>query len=723
MRIRVRPQHLTVLEATLAGLFFVQALRFLVGAVYSRVAGSAAVAAADLSNAGSLPGVLSPSAVSNELPVVGLVMLLPLLALLFGRWRPLLLLASVALAVARLTMLASPDPMSPVPAAVTVGVGLLYVALLIRHRLRLLPYFFILGFSIDQLLRATGNTLDPSWSASVTLFALGSGSIITYYGVQIVLSVILSVSALVTVLRRRPRTAEAPTKPVAEASVPASWNAAQVVAVDERGRLPFWGAVGLGALLFIQVSLLALPNAIAARAGVDYTTFVPLVLLATALPLVPWVRAQGRSFVALFDPALRGWIWLLLVALLVVAGARFSGVAAGAAFVLAQFGVSMMWWWLARPQVEKERGFTGLWLLLTVIVFAFLALCDYFTYEYAYVGDFGGSLAFLNPYIPPLLRGFRNMGLGVVLLALFLAAIPMTQTRRRIPWAEGRRTPAQSLLAVALIALLAVGASLAARPPVIQGVRGVDSFRTGTYNIHAGFNEFFHYDLEAIANTIQQSGANVVLLQEVEAGRMTSFGVDQPLWLARRLGMDRRYLATNEGLHGLATLSNIPIVYHQGVLLPSIGQQTGVQHVQVSTDGGVSAVAFYNTWLGQLLDLGGDQSLAAQEQDQQAQLSAIFGRIAADYPDLNRVRVVVGGTFNNVPGSPLIEQMRVSGFTDPFAGLPSELAATLWRTNARARFDYLWVRNVLPLGALVMENNASDHRMAVVEILINRQLQ
>ena len=55
-------------------------------------------------------------------------------------------------------------------------------------------------------------------------------------------------------------------------------------------------------------------------------------------------------------------------------------------------------------------------------------------------------------------------------------------------------------------------------------------------------------DLEAVARTIQESGANVVLMQEVEAGRMTSFGVDQSLWLARRLGMDRRFYATNEGL-------------------------------------------------------------------------------------------------------------------------------------------------------------------------------
>jgi endonuclease/exonuclease/phosphatase family metal-dependent hydrolase len=709
MRIRVNPQHLIVLETAVAGLFFIQALRFLVGALYSRVAGAAAVAAGDLTNATGLPGVTSAQTVNNEVLITALVMLLPLLALILGRWRPLFVLAAVALAGTRFTMISPAfDIASPVPAALTVGTGLLYLALLIRHHLRLLPYFFILGLSIDQVLRAVGNTLDPSWSANSALFAFGTGAgafVFNYFTLQLILSVALVLLAILTYALRRRLTTDA-----------SNW-------VDERGMLPFWGAIGLGALLFLQVSLLALPNAIAGRAGVDYTTFVPLVLLATTLPLVPWVRAQGRGFVALFDPALRGWIWLLLVALLVVLGARFNGLIAGASFVLAQFGVCMMWWWLARPQAEKERGFTGLWLLFAVAVFAFLAICDYFTYEYAYVRDFSGDFAFLNPYIPPLLRGFRGMGLGVVLLAIFLATIPMTQTRRRIPWAEGRRTAMQSILTILMIALLSFGAALAARPPVIQGVRGVDSFRTGTYNINAGYNEFYVYNLEAVANTIQQSGANVVMLQEAEAGRMTSFGVDQPLWLARRLGMDRRFLPTNEGLYGLATLSNVPIVYHQGTLLPGIGQQTGVQHVQVSTDGGVSAVAFYNTWLGLLLDLGNDQTLAQQEQDQQRQLSAIFSRITSDYPDLNRVRIVVGGTFNNVPGSPLIEQMRVSGFTDPFAGLPGELSATLWRTNARARFDYLWARNVLPLGALVMESNASDHRMAVVEILINRQLQ
>src|SRR5690606_29133328 len=457
---------------------------------------------------------------------------------------------AILAAVMRLMMIANPTLSPVVAAGLTTGASLLYLALLIRHRASSMPFFFLLGLGFDQLLRAMGNTLDPSWSASSAVFALGSGEsvfVLQYLHVQIVLTALAVILSIVTMLRQ--------TRELREQEPGVS---------PDRGLLPVWGGIGLGALLFLQVSLLGLPNAVAGRAGVDYTTFVPIILLATTLPLIRWVRARARSFIALFDGSVRGWAWMLFIALLVVIGTRFSGPVAGGALALAQFGVSMTWWWLVRPQAEKERNFAPLWILLGCAVFALLAVFDFFTYEYAYVRDFSGDLAFLNPYLPPLLRGFRGMGLGVLLLAIFLGVLPMTQTRRRIPWAEARTSPVQSLLTIALIAVLTAGAALAARPPGIEGVRGVDSFRVGSYSIHAGFNEVFDFNLEEVASTIQQSGANVVLLQEVEVGRLTSFGVDQPLWLARRLGMDRRYYPTNEGLSGLATLSNIPIVYHQG---------------------------------------------------------------------------------------------------------------------------------------------------------------
>lgn len=112
-------------------------------------------------------------------------------------------------------------------------------------------------------------------------------------------------------------------------------------------------------------------------------------------------------------------------------------------------------------------------------------------------------------------------------------------------------------------------------------------------------------------------------------------------------------------------------------------------------------------------------TLEEQEQDQQVQLNEIFTIITADHPTGNFGRLVLGGTFNNTPTSPLIQQMRDAGFRDPFAGQPPARSYTLDRANLQARVDYLWLRPPLQeISAGVMENRGSDHRMAVIELQI-----
>jgi endonuclease/exonuclease/phosphatase family metal-dependent hydrolase len=674
-RLRITPQVLTLIEAGLIGLFFIQALRFLTGIVYSSLAGASAVLSVQAIGAPiDSPSAPDPATVSAEITLIVYTLALPLIGLILGRWRGLTLIAVVLVAVGRALMngIGGVSPMAA--AALTVSASLLYLALLVRHRSQAFPFFFILGISADQLLRAIGNTYDPSWLAG-------------YQNIQIVLSVVVVLLALATQLWAQRREG-------GDGGTP--------------GLLPLWGAIGIGSLLFLQLSLLAMPNAIAGRSRADYVLLVPLTLAASLLPIVPFVRARARGFIGLFDANLRGWLWMLLIILLIVFGTRFQGIAAGIALVLAQFLVSMIWWWLVRPRAEKERSLGGLWLLFGLVVFAALAVADNFTYEYAYVRDFTGNAAFLNNVITPLLRGFRGLGLGVILLGVFLAALPMTQIQRRIPWSGG--SGKLSLAALALVAAAGTGAALAAQPPVVQGFSNLNEMRVGTYNIHSGFDEFYVYDLNAIAATIQESGANVVLLQEVEVGRMTSFGVDQALWLARRLGMDRRFFPTNEGIQGLAVLSNIPIAYDDGVLLSSIGNQTGLQRVQILPAPG-TGVTIYNTWLGYLFELSG-ASVAELEQDQQRQLEEILTTVYSHFPNQVLGRVILGGTFNNVPDSPLIQTVRSLGFRDPNEGLPLELSATLVRSGLpRARFDYLWLYNLDSLGPFTMPSAASDHRM------------
>jgi len=569
-------------------------------------------------------------------------------------------------------------------AAVVVGGTLTYMLMIARWRMGTLPYLFIIGFTVDQLFRAFGNTVDPSLSPD-------------YANIQLVLSALAVLIAILTFILESERVNDT---------------------VENRGLLPMWGAIGFSGLLFLELSLLTLPNAVAGRADTSYATMVVPLVVATLLPIIPLVRDQARAFISLFDSNVRGWLWMLLIGILIVLGTRLNGIIAGAALVAAQFLVSLTWFWITRPRAERERSLGAIWLVIGLALFGALILGDNFTYEYAFVRSFAGDAAFLNQVIPPLLRGFRGFGLGLLLLSVFLAVLPMTQTQKRIAWSG--KTSLSSLFLLLVVIGVGVGAGVLSRPTLITATRDVDEMRVGTYNIHGGFDEFYNNSLEAVARTIQQSGVNVVLLQEVDAGRLTSFSVDQSLWLARRLGMDRRFYATNEGLQGLAVLSNMEIAFDDGALLSSVGNQTGVQRVQVLPSPN-NVVTIYNTWLSPLFDLG-DSALTSQEQDQVLQLNELFGTYIQQACSINLGRTLLGGTFHNVPDSPLVQGLRNAGFNDPFAGSPLELSATFVRIGLQhARFDYLWTCNMPSSGTGVMATPGSDHRLAFSQVVLNRQ--
>lgn len=669
----------SIIEAGLVGLFFVQALRAAVGLLYSRLASASIYPVIDPSLVDpAIPGLISPAVVRGELVLLAWMVALPVITIAVGRWRGTLFLAGLAVAASRLVMSLDSAQVSMAAGAIlTIGASLIYFAVMVRHRLAHLPYAFVIGFTADQLLRAVGNTLDPS------IFSPA------YPTIQIVLSAVLALLVIINAVR-----------PLVFAPQ------------DERGLITIWGALGFGSLLFLELALLASPNAVAGRAGYDYTVVVPLLIAATALPLAPVVQRMARGFVSLFDPSAQGWVWMLLLVLLVVVGTRVQGAVGAIALVIAQLIATLTWWWLARPQAEKERNFSGLWLVIGVLVFALLVAFDLFTYEYAYVRDFSGDAAFLSRIVSPLLRGFRGLGLAVIIFSVLIASLPVIASRRRAAWGGG--IGLYSLLTLLVVAVASVVGMIVSRPRIIQPFNNAAELRVGTFNIHAGFNEFFHYDLEATADAILRSGADVIMLQEVEAGRLTSFGVDQTLWLARRIGMDRRFYPTNEDLQGLAVLSKAEIVLADGYPLTSVGQQTGLQRVRIRPDEG--EITLYNIWLGVLLEGVGGGTVGQQEQDQRRQLEEILRIINSHGQNsLTGVgRVVMGGTFNNVPGSDLVQRvLSLNWVSDPFGEQPSATSNTFVQTVRRARLDYIFT-NLLALGAVVVDTPASDHRMAVV---------
>ncbi len=301
-----RLHFLTIIEAGLTGLFLIQALRFLIGMLYSRVAGASATAALQSAQIPITGPAIDPGLVNTEVMFLIYMLALPLLTLILGRVRPLIVISAAAVALGRLFMLPLGIFTATGAAALVLGAGLVYIAMIVRYRAQTLPYMFILGFGADQLFRAFGNTLDPSVSAGFRNYQIG----------LTVAAILISIIAYAA-QRGRERDSESGISP-------------------DYGSLPLWGAVGLAGLLYLELGLLALPNAVAGRSDADYTTITPFLLAATLLPLVPAVRGRARSFIGVFDGNVRGWLWMLLIALLIVFGTRIQGIVAGAALVLSR---------------------------------------------------------------------------------------------------------------------------------------------------------------------------------------------------------------------------------------------------------------------------------------------------------------------------------------------------------------------------------------------------
>ncbi len=237
--------------------------------------------------------------------------------------------------------------------------------------------------------------------------------------------------------------------------------------------------------------------------------------------------------------------------------------------------------------------------------------------------------------------------------------------------------------------------ALFALPPSPRIKEVATTIRVGTYNIHYGYNTAWKFSLEEMAKTIEESGADVVALQEVDAGRITSYSVDDALWLSRRLRMGVFYQPTVEHLTGIAVLYRFPTEKTEGQLLTSHLEQTAIIHARLNVGG--KKLDAYGTWFG------------LEPEERAIQLSealAFMGEGAA----------VFAGDLNATPDSPVYQQLRDAGFVDPFVVAGLKPLPTSPSEHPEERIDYVWVRGLQPIDARVLDSTASDHPMVVVEV-------
>ena len=92
-----------------------------------------------------------------------------------------------------------------------------------------------------------------------------------------------------------------------------------------------------------------------------------------------------------------------------------------------------------------------------------------------------------------------------------------------------------------------------------------------TYNLHFGVGMDDQLNLERLVQNILVENPDIIGLQEVENGRITTQGIDMAGWLARQLGMYCYYYpAINEHAFGCALLSRYPIINTSSYQLPTI---------------------------------------------------------------------------------------------------------------------------------------------------------
>jgi len=589
-----------------------------------------------------------------------LAFLTPLLTLWRGMGRERRYLAAGLVFLARFPLTINHPGVRLYSSLVIVAATGWYMALLLQDEPRRALRLLIVALVADQVLRALGYTYDitlrPWWMAP-----------------QAVLSAALVMGAYLL------RSPQEPAPAAKETTIGIS------------------GGLALGAFLFMEISLLALPNAVARWSGAEYGYVVPLLLATTLLPLlvnldriVPADPRRGFSFggaLLLFlvltglTTGIRADAWLAPLALLAAHLALLVGLpciasGGGEASPARKSGAKQQ---TKGGHVPPHRPARRLALALTLGNILFLVL----NFAYAFAFTYAYTLYF-----------FRGMGLTIMMTAGLIAMLPALRgLSAPLPPITASSRQLRRGMGIALLLVVLVG--WWARPRPLEPARAEDTIRIGTYNIHYGYNTTWRYSLEEIARTIADSGADVVMLQEVDAGRLTSYGVDDALWLGRRLSMKAIYLPCVEKLTGIALLTRLPVEARQGHLLPSEEEQTGLVYAQIALPG--SALHAYGVWLG----------LSSAERAHQ--LDAALEIMGDTRP------AVFAGDLNSTPDSPVHQRLEAAGFIDPFPALGLGPAYTSPAIAPTKRIDYVWLRGLEPIAAQVLDSLASDHRMVVVE--------
>ncbi len=459
------------------------------------------------------------------------------------------------------------------------------------------------------------------------------------------------------------------------------WRALRAPLVDETdsgfaAALPF---LAVGPFLFLEA--LSFQN-------VAFQSSVTGWSLPVAFTLVMVANAVGLAVaVFVFARASRGWWPAALAAGLVtlVPAAMPGGAFGGLAYLGGQVLVAgLMAAVFAGLGAGSDRP--GLWRTtvaggLGALLFMLLAFAYYVGYTLSV------------PYENTVLALVAAVVLGACALGA-TRLLPLEQRSVAPSWG-----PAWAGLALLLLPAIAW---LTWSQPQAQAGDGWP-VRVMTYNLHQGFDTEGYLGMEALAQVIESTDAEVIALQEVSRGWCINGSLDMLNWLSQRLGMVVLWGPAADRQWGNAILTRYPVLEHGVEALPRGG------------------VPMRRGFLWARLDLGAGEEMLViathlhhvEEDHEVRQLQ--MSRLVKFWG--GRERTVIMGDFNAEPGWAELEPLLEAGLRDAVAEAGMGDRKTWPSPAPDRRIDYVWISpDLSPSDPQIPQSRASDHLGVAVTV-------
>ncbi len=235
------------------------------------------------------------------------------------------------------------------------------------------------------------------------------------------------------------------------------------------------------------------------------------------------------------------------------------------------------------------------------------------------------------------------------------------------------------------------------------------------FNIHAGKDASGASNLDAVADLIRSTNADVALLQEVDKGTKRSGSVDQLAIMAGRAGYSAvfgRSLDYDGGQYGIAALS-------RGGFVANFTDPLPVRPLQTRAGGSheprAALVVVARTSAGNLTALNTHLDASREDVYRLQEIETVLKLVKSN--QRSGLPSVAGGDFNAEPESEVHRRVIASGLRDAWTECGKGAGFTYPADRPVKRIDYLFLAGPLHCSdARVIETTISDHRPLLVTL-------